>query len=554
MLFGQRYSPVQGIETIDVTNAIKRRVAIDDQIDNLAKRLDTGVDEAVIGRAVTNLVDARLKTVTDEMAPVYNSILLEAKKAGAKLPEDSVRNVYNFVTANNIRDIFGKGTAVDKKIMKEWGPSDIGFAPVGFEQVDSLKREINRLQRGKLTRDESRRLDQLEDVLNLERRNISGEFNQRLIDADKAYYEKVGVPFSAQGIKDIDSKKYAEQVAPVIIKNGSALRQFMNAVGDEAAMPITRNAILADAYNQSVKDGVVNPVALRKYISKKDDVLSQVPGVRQELESAAIDQSVLSLEKKRIDDAVKIANQRIADNFVTSVKDSSGASVPNYQQVTNRMFNDPLFFQKIKKDLGDLDTSSASAVRQSIRAEIVNTARNSPDGGIAFITNPKNAKVVNEVFGPGYSNAVKDVLKLSDAVNKADISRLSAVIERAELDALAKIVPGLDVPFVTSTIRDRISSVPQKIVRLATRVNTAQLGDATDKAIADLLLDPQGVKALQKTAKEIDFSLTNPVSVKKYVNTLKSIIPQYMYIGGKEAAAREPTMPEEEMVFGGFEE
>jgi hypothetical protein len=27
-----------------------------------------------------------------------------------------------------------------------------------------------------------------------------------------------------------------------------------------------------------------------------------------------------------------------------------------------------------------------------------------------------------------------------------------------------------------------------------------------------------------------------------------------MYVGGKEAAAREPTEPEEEMVFGGFEE
>jgi hypothetical protein len=328
----------------------------------------------------------------------------------------------------------------------------------------------------------------------------------------------------------------------------------MNAVGDEAAMPITRNAILADAYSQSVKDGVVNPVALRKYISKKDDVLSQVPGVRQELERAAVDQSVLALEKKRIDDAVKVANQRIADNFVTSVRDSSGASVPNYQQVTNRMFNDPLFFQKIKKDLGDLDSASANAVRQSIRAEIVNTARNSSDGGVAFITNPKNAKVVNEVFGPGYSNAVKDVLKLSDAVNKADISKLSAVIEKAELDALAKIVPGLDIPFVTSTFRDRIASLPQKVVRLATRVNTAQLGDATDKAISDLLLDPRGVKALQKTAKEIDFSLNNPLSVKKYTNTLKSILPQYMYVGGKEATAQEPEAPQEEMVFGGFEE
>jgi hypothetical protein len=554
VLFGQRYAPIQGAETVNVQNAIKRREAIDNQIENLSTRLDTGVDEAAIGRAVTNLVDARLKAVTAEMTPVYDSILQEAKKAGAKLPEESVRNVYNFVTANNIRDIFGKGTAVDKKIMREWSPSDIGFAPVGFDQVDSLKREINRLQRGSLTRDEARKLNQLEDVLNAERRNIPGEFNQRLIDADRAYYEKVGVPFSAQGIKDIDSKKYAEQVAPVIIKNGSSLRQFMNAVGSNNAMPITRNAILADAYSQSVVDGVVNPVKLRKYINKKDDVLSQVPEVRQELENAAVDQSVLALEKKRIDDAVKVANQRIADNFVTSVKDSAGVSVPNYQQITNRIFNDPLFFQKIKRDLKDLDAASANAVRQSMRAEIVNTARNSPDGGVAFLVNPKNAKVLNEVFGPGYTNAVKDVLKLSDAVNKADIGKLSAVIERSELDALGKLVPGLDIPFVTSTFRDRIASFPQKIVRLATRVNTAQLGDATDKAIADLLLDRNGVTALQKTAKEINFNLENPLSIKKVNDRFKSLLPQYMYVGGKEAAAQEPQQVQPEAVLGGFEE
>ncbi len=554
VLFGQRYAPVQGIETIDVKNAIKRREVIDNQIDNLAIRLDTGVDEATIGRAITNLVDARVKEATKEMQPVYNSILTEAKQAGAQLPANAVQDIYNFVSANNIRDIFGKGTAVDKKIMREWGPTKNVFSPVDFDQVDSLKREINRLQRGKLTRDESRKLDQLEDVLNQARTQIPGNFSNRLKEADLAYYEKVGVPFGAQGIKDIDSKKYAEQVAPVIIKNGSALKQFINAVGQENADPIVRNSLLSEAYAQSVKDGVINPVALRKYIEKKSSILDQVPAVRTELERAAIDQSVLALEKKRIDEAVTVANKRIADNFVTSVKDSSGIAVPNYQQITTRIFNDPLFFQKIKKDLADLDTATAKSVRQSIRAEIVNTARSSPDGGIAFITNPKNAKVINEVFGPGYSAALKDVVKLSDAVSKADITRISAVIERAEPDALGKIVPGLDIPFVTSTFRDRIASFPQKIVRLATRVNTAQLGDATDKAISDLLLDPNGVKALQKTAKEINFKLDNPLSVKKYFNTLKSVLPQYMYAGVKEAVFDEGQGQMEETVFGGFEE
>jgi hypothetical protein len=265
-----------------------------------------------------------------------------------------------------------------------------------------------------------------------------------------------------------------------------------------------------------------------------------LPNVKKELDDAVIDSSVLALQRQRINDAVKTAEKRVADNFVVSVKDSSGVAFPDYRELSLKLFRDTNFFNKIKKDIGDLDTASAKAVKNSIRAEIVDIARSNPDGAVAFITSPKNARVINELFGSGYSSAVKDIAKLSDAVNKADIGQLSATITTAELDALAKVVPGLDIPFVTSTLRDRIASLPQKIVRLATRVNTAQLGDATDKAIADLLLDPNGVKALQKTAKEIDFSLQNPVSVKKFTERLKTLLPQYFYVGTKEATLQQP--------------
>lgn len=558
VLFGRQYAPIQGFESVSVNNAIKRRQQIDDQIANLTSRLDTGADEASIGKAISNLVSVKEKAARAEISPVYNSILEDAKKAGAKLPEEGVRNIYNFVVGNRIRDIFGKGTQLDKDVIKNFGPQQGGFFPASFDAVDSLKRRINELQRGRLTADEARRLGQLEELLTVERQKIPGNFSNRLAEADRLYYEKVGVPFSAQGIKDIDAKNYAEQVAPIIVKNGSALSQFIGAVGRESAEPIARNAVLAEAYQKSLKDGVIDSSKLRSYIRSKEPVLSQLPNVKAELDRAVIDSGILALERQRINDAVKIAEKRVADNFVTSVKDASGVAVPNYQELASRMFRDTNFFNKIKKDISDLDPASAKAVRNSIRAEIVNLARNNPDGGIAFITSPKNARVVNDVFGSGYTSALKDVLKLSDAVAKADIGKITAAIERSELDALAKVIPGLDIPFVTSTFRDRIASLPQKIVRIATRVNTAQLGDATDKAIADLLLDPNGVKALQKTAKEIDFNITNPISLKKISDRFQTLLPQYFYVGTKETTLQQPdrtaTAPKEQRFVGGFVE
>jgi hypothetical protein len=559
LIFGKRYAPVSGVETVNVNNAIKRRQQIDTQIEKLSGRLDTGVDEAAVGKAVTNLVDARLKEVTKEMSPVYEGILNDAKKAGAKLPDTAVRSVYNFVVGNNIRDIFGKGTAVDKKILNVWGPQNGEFFPASFQEVDSLKKEINRLQRGSLTRDEARKLDQLEDVLNNARQQIPGSFNQRLIDADLAYYEKVGVPFNAQGIKDIDAKKYAEQVAPVIIKNSSALKQFIGAVGQESATPVVRNSILSEAYEKSVKEGVINPVALRRYMNQKEAVLNQVPTVKRELEEALIDQGKLALERSRINDAVTRAESRISNNFVASVAESYGLRTPNYREITNRMFNDSNFATKIQKDLKDLDAPTAKAVRNSLRAEIIDIARSNADGGIAFITNPKNARVVNEAFGPGYTPAVKDLLKMSDALKRADIDRLTAGVQKGELDALASTldrlgIPGLDAPFVFSTARDRIASIPQKAVRLLTRVNTAKIQDETDKAITNLLLDKNGIQELQKVSKEINFNVQNPVSFQKYVDRLKNLLPQYFYVGVKQSTFPEEQAIPRETVFGGFEE
>jgi hypothetical protein len=135
LLFGKRYAPIQGFETVSVKNAIKVRENIDNQIVKLGDKLDTGVDEVAIGKAVSNLVDARLKAATTEMKPVYEGILSDAAKANARMPAQSVEGIYNYIVANNVRDIFGRGTAVDAQIKRVWGPKDNVFEDVPFQEV-----------------------------------------------------------------------------------------------------------------------------------------------------------------------------------------------------------------------------------------------------------------------------------------------------------------------------------------------------------------------------------------------------------------------------------
>lgn len=566
LLFGPRYAPVTGAAGIDIRNAYKRRQAIDDQIENLSSKFVPTEKQADIGKAIENLVEARRKTAAAEVSPLYQKVIKEATDAGATLPANEVENIYRFVELNNLRDIFGRNTPIDRQILSKLAPEKIDeqevFKPLSFENVDSLKRAINEFQRERLTLDESRKINQLERFVNQSRQSITGDYSQRLADIDRQFYEKVGVPFSAQGIKDIDSKRYAEQVAPVIVKNSSSLNQFLNAVGDQG-IPIANNAVISEVYSKAIKNDVLDPRALRSYIKQKETVLEQLPETRALLNQALIDDSVLKLARANIEDAVKVAEKRVADNFVISVKDSNGVSVPNYTEIANKLFSDPNFFAKITKDLKDLDPATSKAVYNSIRAEIVNKARDFPDGGLKFLSDPKNAKVINQVFGKGYQNAVRDLIKLSDGIRKANVDDISAVLMRAELDLVNKKltelgIPGLDAPFITSTFRDRIASIPQKIVRLATRVNTAQLKDATDKAIGDLLLDKDGLDKLSNVAKTMDFKINNPASFRKVKDSLSSIAPRYMYGGTKEAIMEnvepQPAIQEPNLEFQLFEE
>lgn len=556
-LFGNRYTPVSGIRTPltnQINKNIKLREVVDNKLDDLATRFPEP-DNVQIGLDTQRLLEVREAAVKKEMEPVYDTLKDGAKKAGAVLPDTGVRDIHSFVVANNMQDIFGRKTNLDNLITKNFAPQNGEYFPVNFDTVISLKEEINRIQRSVKMDDVAKlRLNQLEDTVDAAREQIPGKWNQALKDADKSYYEKIGIPFGAQGIKDIDAKKYADQVAPQIVKSPETLRQFIKAGGNDGVQ-IADNAIMSEVYKKVIKNDAVDPRALSRYIKDKSAVIDQIPGMRQKLEATLLDDSVLKLTRKDLDDKVALAQKQIADNFVLSVKDSDGVSVPNYEQIANRIFSDYNFFGKLTKDLSQLDKPTSKAVMRNLQAEVLEKARNSTDGGGGFLTNPKNKVIIDKVFGAGYQKDVKDVLAMSDALQKADTSKITATIRTGDIDVLGKIVPGLDVPYVTSTLRDRISSNFQKAVRLISRAKTAQLKTDTDEAVKQLFLDREGVKKLAAIKNTMDFKVSNPLTLRQVSDTIASVVPRYIYGAVKETTMQEPPSapPEQTVQFGTFQ-
>ncbi len=120
----------------------------------------------------------RTKDQIDKFIDIYNDMFeLSSRVAAYRLLKDQYyhENLANKMSVADAQE--------DAKIRAVTYAKNLA----NFEQVDSLKREINRLQRGKLTRDESRRLDQLEDVLNAERRNIPRSANSYSSSSAKVY-------------------------------------------------------------------------------------------------------------------------------------------------------------------------------------------------------------------------------------------------------------------------------------------------------------------------------------------------------------------------------
>ena len=582
-MFGERYAakvePDAGLKVSPVVT--RRRNQIERDLENLTEGVTPKVDPETLGSQIEALVEQRKKLARAEVSPKYNDLLNEARAKKIEMPSEGVGSIHKFVVDNNLRDIFGKGTALDRKIMSYLEPkavegkpgpailgpdgqpitappkAEIQYPTLSFDNLDSLKKAINEVKRGRMSDDARRKINQLEGVVDQARETIPGDFSKRLADIDIEYYQKVGIPFDEQGIRDIDAKKYATQVAPVIVKNSESYRQFIRAVGEDKGNVLAENAIISEVYNKAVKDGQINARMLEKYIKDKQEIIAQIPGLDERLRKAALDDRDLRAKLDSLNDSAKAAEARVANNALTKFE------VPDYTTLASSIINNPGQRQKIMRDISDLDPDTAKAVRNALRVEAINLGRRNAGGFMAYINDPANKSGVEAIFGTAFQPALRRLALFSDKVAQADISKLGVALDRRELDALQKLIPGVDIPYISSTLRDRITSLPQKVIRVLSKYNSAKLAEATDDAIIELLLDPNGVQKLASTITDVKFEISNPASVGKLADSLSRSVPRSFYTSTKTALISEEQQRKEEekrrqeandLVLGGFEE
>jgi hypothetical protein len=558
-IFGNRYAEIpwsdaaikKGMQARQ-QRLIKARSNIDDRIQRLQDRLDPSMSDFDRGKAIQKLIAKRESLARAEVKPLYDDLMWRAKEAGVKIPSDAVESFWKYIKDNDVRDLFGKGSEADIKIIKLLKPKKVKneitgqiddiYPELTFDQVDSLKRLINKLKRQPLDKSEMRKVMQLDDALGHTRSDgtrgglrslLPEEFDIELKSIDKLYYEKVGLPFDQEAIAQIGKKRYSSEVANIILRNREALDQYLNVAGKEGPQ-LARDAMIAKIYSKVVVNGVVDRKKLALALKKNEAVIDGIPGMKDELGKLKSDTDYLFMRMGTLDDALKIEAKKVADHFL-----STSGFAPDYNTLVKGLMGNGKNLKKFMGDLDMLDASTRNAVLASTRREFIEIMKTQPGGAFTYMMNPKNASAINKIMGKGYAQDLKDFAKVIDAMNGIDINKLGATIEQAELDWLAQKFPGISSKYASSQYRDRISNPVMKMTRLISKMLDFRNKKAMDQSVFELLTDRDGMKKVNGLISKMNFKIDNPAKIKELVGTIKEVLPVYMYTGMKTSVSHE---------------
>ena len=368
-------------------------------------------------------------------------------------------------------------------------PGGREFSAATIEDLDSLKREINRQLSKTNEPSDIRLLTELKLRVGGHIDNLDPDFVTAYRNADKAYLQKIGLPFDTATLKNVDRKKFVEQIAPAIIGNKSNVVEFVNATGPEGTQ-LARQAFLDSFTNAAVKNDVLDPKAAAKWLKKNEGGVSLIPGLRDELQGATKDVQVLLDTRRKLNaDFERVAGEQILSS--TGMQDA--------QALVSKMYGDLGFTTKFMSKSGYGENKDAvNAVRSFMLDDIVRAG-----DPIAALADRNKAAVFNRVFGPTYAQKVQDFATVADRLTR-DITNVpfrGETVPKTPIEQLTGVPPEQ----ILSRIYNPVSGATYAITSLFSKFWAKKASEATEARLKELLLNPSdAVKVFQAVQPRVD--------------------------------------------------
>jgi len=488
-LFGDPSKVQVSIKPTDLAAPQARRLrTIDEQIADVYS--DKSMDPTMLGNRIDSLLAKKEDSAYKEVRPLYTEAFNIAKANNVELPSTAVDDIFNSVAGAQASDIFKTFPSIYNRVRAKFKPETVEpsailtaegkpaieggvkFSAATVEDLDSLKREVNKQLRKTSDPADIRLLTELKTRVSGHIDNLVPEFVTAYRNADNSYLQKVGLPFNSDTLNNIDRKKFVEQIAPALLGNKSNVSQFIDATGQEGVR-VARDAFM-DSFSRAVlKDDVINPKIAEKWLKKNQGGVSLIPGLENELRGSVNNVQVLLAERKRLDDAFRV----VAGNQIIK-----GEGFDNAQDLVTKMYGDLNFTNKFMSQYG-ANKDAVNAARSFMLDDIVKSGK-----PIELLNDRNKSAVFNRVFGPTYAQKVADFATVSNRITRdlTNVPFRTDTVPKTPVEALLGIPPEQ----IISRIYNPVSGATYAITSLASKFWANQASKMTEQRIKELLLNP----------------------------------------------------------------
>ena len=461
-----------------------------------------------LGNKLRNVVTAKETQVRKELGKKYEAVINNAESNGYKVSSEETGGLYDFVKAQENADIFKTFPKLNGKIKSVFQPQETGpgslinpdtgrpffeggrdFPEASMRDLDSLKRAVNESLRN-AGDTQIPVLLELKSKINGIIDNMPGNLGDAYRAVDQEFYSRVGVPFGAKTIQDVKYKDFVEQTIPAITKNRTALTDYLSVTGKEQGLDLVRDAFFADATRYGVvKDGVLDPKKLNRYIELHKDTLSAVPSIRDELKNITGDGLELT---STID---KLNKLKLVQDTQDSAKIFARFSSGGLDGVASQFLTSP-DFRKTFMSPGGAGRNQPAI--NALRAKLTQSVMDSSNP-LEYLT--QNKEAYDQLFGKSYGKALGDLAEVANSLQtKLFINTPLKTIQRTGLEEATGVSPA----GLVSVIRDRVAGTTYKAINLLSRFYVNQVDNTTKEELGRFLTDPDAVRNVAASLKKLD--------------------------------------------------
>jgi len=478
-----------------------------------------------VGARLSNLIEAKRATLIKEFEPLYDDVVKNNEAIGISVPKDAVRGLTTFIRGEAQEEVFKKFPSLYSSVQRFYGRKSPAINKDGsatLSSIHSLSKEVNKALRQTRDADQRRMLSALKGEVDRAIDNTDAAFSVPYREINKEYASRVGLPFSEQGVIDINRAKFVENGVDSLTKNASSLNDAMSVIGDRPeGIEIVTDAFLFDISRnktivRTVGDGSfeINPTALSRYIADNKEKIDLVPGLRERLEGLKTNVSDMTNRRAFLLEQEKAAQIKQTEDYLAEAYNKTGGLTSIVSKALNNQAEADVLIETVRKDPTALN---------AIKGALVDALTSLPGSRSEILE--ANTNLLSSVFGKEGLENLRALTEASERLRDFPLD-LKVDVKQAEKSAMEKAT-GVSFSTAAGYFRNQVISAQRALINMFSIAAQKRMSDAQRRELRRMLLDKEAIADAAKLMKDLE--LNKGGIGQKGLNLLGKLVSNYKY-------------------------